>query len=115
MMSALILKAEQPPKPKGWGWTIGGVVVGLAFGRFSAASFGVGAYVFGVVLFGLAGSRLALIFDRFNQFFAWLQASYARLLQVLIRKRKFVLAGLAGGIVLRRLWKTRAIRAKIPV
>jgi len=100
MMSALILRSEQPPKPKGWGWTVGGVVVGLAFGRFSAASFGPGAYVFGVLLFGFAGSRLALIFDRFNAFFAWLQSSYVRLLDVLISRRRLILAGLLGGIVL---------------
>ena len=100
MMSALILKTEQPPKPKGWGWTVGGVIVGLAFGRFSAASFGVGSYVFGVLLFGFAGSRLALIFDRFNAFFAWLQTSYIKLLHVLIQKRRYILAGLGGGIVL---------------
>ena len=100
MMSALILKSEQPPKPKGWGWTVGGVVVGLAFGRFSSASFGPGAYVFGVLLFGFAGSRLALIFDRFNAFFAWLQSSYVRLLDVLIRRRRTIFAGLLGGIVL---------------
>ena len=100
MMSALILKTEQPPKPKGWGWTVGGVIVGLAFGRFSAASFGVGSYVFGVLLFGFAGSRLALIFDRFNAFFAWLQSSYIKLLHVLIQKRRYILAGLGGGIVL---------------
>jgi hydrophobic/amphiphilic exporter-1 (mainly G- bacteria), HAE1 family len=73
MMSALILKSELPPKPKGWGWTVGGLVVGLAFGRFSAASFGMGAYVFGLVVFGFAGSRLALIFDRFNHFFSRLE------------------------------------------
>ena len=100
MMSALILKTEQPPKPKGWGWTVGGVIVGLAFGRFSAASFGVGSYVFGVLLFGFAGSRLALIFDRFNAFFAWLQSSYIKLLHVLIQKRRYILAGLGAGIVL---------------
>ena len=100
MMSALILKSEQPPKPKGWGWTVGGVIVGLAFGRFSAASFGPGAYVFGVLLFGVAGSRLALIFDRFNAFFAWLQSSYVNLLEVLISRRRTILAGLLGGIVL---------------
>ena len=100
MMSALILKTELPPKPKGWAWTVGGVIVGLAFGKFSAASFGIGAYVFGIVLFGLAGSRLALIFDRFNSFFAWLQSSYVKLLKVLIVKRRYILAGLAGGIVL---------------
>ncbi|MEB3172674.1 MAG: efflux RND transporter permease subunit, partial [Cyanobacteriota bacterium] len=100
MMSALILKSEQPPKPKGWAWTVGGVIVGLAFGKFSAASFGIGSYVFGVLLFGFAGSRLALIFDRFNQFFSWLEASYARLLAVLISKRRYILAGLGGGIVL---------------
>ena len=113
MMSALILKSEQPPKPKGWGWTIGGVVVGLAFGRFSAASFGVGAYVFGVVVFGLAGSRLASIFEQFNRFFAWLQSSYARLLEVLIRRRKYV-AGLAGGIVLTALAFSALPSAFIP-
>jgi multidrug efflux pump subunit AcrB len=100
MMSALILKSEQPPKPKGWGWTVGGVIVGLAFGRFSSASFGPGAYVFGVLLFGFAGSRLALIFDRFNAFFAWLQSSYVKLLDVLISRRRTIFAGLLGGIVL---------------
>jgi len=100
MMSALILRSEQPPKPKGWVWTVGGVIVGLAFGKFSAASFGIGSYVFGVLLFGFAGSKLALIFDRFNQFFAWLQSSYAQLLKLLISKRRYILAGLGGGIVL---------------
>jgi multidrug efflux pump subunit AcrB len=100
MMSALILKSEQPPKPKGWGWTVGGVIVGLAFGRFSSASFGPGAYVFGLLLFGFAGSRLALIFDRFNAFFAWLQSSYVKLLEVLISRRRTIFAGLLGGIVL---------------
>lgn len=100
MMAGLILKTEKPPKPKGWGWTIGGIVVGLAFGRFSAASFGIAAYVVGVLVFGFAGSRLALIFDRFNAFFVRLEASYARLVAFLITKRKLILAGLAGGIVL---------------
>ena len=100
MMSALILKSEQPPKPKGWGWTVGGLIVGLAFGRFSAASFGPGAYVFGLLLFGFAGSRLALIFDRFNAFFAWLQSSYVKLLEILISRRRTIFAGLLGGIVL---------------
>ena len=100
MMAALILKTEKPPLPKGWGWTIGGILVGLAFGRFSAASFGVGAYVFGVVVFGLAGSRLAWIFERFNHLFARLEQGYARLVTFLITKRKLILAGLGGGIVL---------------
>ncbi|MEB3185427.1 MAG: efflux RND transporter permease subunit, partial [Cyanobacteriota bacterium] len=100
MMSALLLKTEKPPLPKGWGWAIGGILVGLAFGRFSAASFGAGAYVFGVVVFGFAGSRLAWIFERFNAFFARLEAGYARLVSFLISKRRFILAGLGGGIVL---------------
>ncbi len=100
MMAGLILQAEKPPKPRGWGWTIGGIVVGLAFGKFSAASFGIGAYVVGVLAFGLAGSRLALIFERFNIFFTRLEQSYARLVAFLITKRKLILAGLAGGIVL---------------
>jgi multidrug efflux pump subunit AcrB len=100
MLSALILKSERPPLPKGWGWAIGGILVGLAFGRFSAASFGMGAYVFGVVLFGFAGSRLAWIFERFNHHFARLEKGYANLLLVLIARRKWILAGLAGGIVI---------------
>ena len=100
MMSALILKSEPPAKPKGWGWTVGGLLVGLAFGRFSAASFGVGAYVFGLVVFGFAGSRLALIFDRFNDYFTRLETGYAALLTRLIKRRKLILSGLAGGIVL---------------
>ncbi|MFU8884834.1 MAG: efflux RND transporter permease subunit [Cyanobacteriota bacterium] len=100
MMAGLILKNEKPPRPKGWGWTIGGIVVGLAFGRFSSASFGMGAYLVGVLVFGFAGSRLALIFDRFNAFFARLEKTYARLVAFLIGKRKLILACLGGGIVL---------------
>lgn len=100
MMAALILKTEKPPVPKGWGWTIGGILVGLAFGRFSAASFGGGAYVFGVAVFGLAGSRLAWIFERFNELFGRLEQLYARLVSFLITRRRLILAGLGGGIVL---------------
>ena len=100
MMAALILKTEKPPLPKGWGWTIGGILVGLAFGRFSAASFGVGAYVFGVAVFGFAGSRLAWIFQRFNELFGRFEQLYARLVSFLITKRRLILAGLGGGIVL---------------
>ncbi len=100
MLSALILKTERPPLPKGWGWAIGGIVVGLAFGRFSAASFGPGAYAFGVVVFGFAGSRLGWIFEGFNHYFSRLEKAYANLLTVLIARKKYILAGLAGGIVL---------------
>ena len=99
MMAGLILKAEKPPKPKGWSWTVAGVIIGLAFGRFSAASFGFGAYIFGVLLFGFAGSRLAQIFDGFNVFFERLQQGYARLLAVLIERRRLILMGLGSGIV----------------
>jgi len=100
MMAGLILKAEKPPRPEGWSWTVAGVVVGLAFGRFSAASFGIGAYVFGVLLFGFAGSRLGWIFEQFNSLFQRLEKAYVRLVGFLISKRRFILAGLAGGIVL---------------
>ena len=100
MMSALILKREKPPLPRGWGWALAGMVVGLAFGRFSAASFGPGAYPFGVIVFGLAGSRLAWIFERFNVVFARLEKGYASLVTNLIARRRQILAGLAGGIVL---------------
>ena len=114
MMAGLILKTEKPPRPEGWSWTVAGVVVGLAFGRFSAASFGIGAYVVGVVAFGFAGSRLATIFDRFNAFFARLQAAYARLLQILIARRRLILMGLGGGIVLTAIAFTALPTAFIP-
>ncbi len=99
MMAGLILKTEKPPKPKGWTWTVAGIVVGLAFGRFSAASFGIGAYIFGVLLFGFAGSRLASIFDGFNDAFHRLEQNYAKLLRLLIDRRRLILMGLASGIV----------------
>jgi multidrug efflux pump subunit AcrB len=99
MMAGLILKAEKPPRPEGWTWTVAGVIVGLGFGRFSSASFGIGAYIFGVLLFGFAGSRLAQIFDGFNTGFARLQQGYARLLNRLIERRRWILMGLASGIV----------------
>ena len=99
MMAGLILKAEKPPRPQGWSWTVAGVIIGLAFGRFSAASFGFGAYIFGVLLFGFAGSRLAQIFDGFNAGFARLQQGYASLLSRLIQRRRLILMGLASGIV----------------
>ncbi|MCP9776172.1 efflux RND transporter permease subunit [Cyanobium sp. WAJ14-Wanaka] len=114
MMSALILRSEAPPKPKGWGWTVGGLLVGLAFGRFSAASFGPLAYVFGLVVFGFAGSRLAVIFDGFNLWFGRLEKTYASLLIQLIAKRKLILAGLAGGIVLTALAFSALPTAFIP-
>jgi multidrug efflux pump subunit AcrB len=114
MMSALILKGEQPPKPKGWGWTLGGLIVGLAFGRFSAASFGVGAYIFGVVVFGFAGFRLAEIFERFNLFFGRLEKGYASLVARLIARRKLIVAGLVGGIVLTAITFSALPTAFIP-
>jgi multidrug efflux pump subunit AcrB len=100
MMAGLILKTDKPPRPEGWSWTIAGLAVGLAFGRFSVASFGIGAYIFGVLLFGFAGSRLGWIFEQFNQQFARLEQAYVRLVTFLISRRRLILAGLAGGIVL---------------
>ncbi len=114
MMAALILKTEKPPRPSGLGWMVGGILVGLAFGRFSSASFGPGAYVVGVLGFGFAGSRLATIFDAFNRFFKRLEQGYARLVSTLIGKRRLILAGLAGGVVLTALAFTALPTAFIP-
>ncbi len=114
MMAALVLKTEKPPRPSGWGWTVGGILVGLAFGRFSSASFGPGAYLVGVLAFGFAGSRLATIFDAFNRFFKRLEQDYARLVSALIGKRRLILAGLAGGVVLTALAFTALPTAFIP-
>ena len=114
MLSALILRSEAPPRPRGWIWGIGGLLVGLAFGHFSAASFGPIAYVVGLLVFGLAGFRLAWVFDRFNSLFARLEATYARLVQTLIRRRRWILAGLGGGIVITAIAFTALPSAFIP-
>ena len=114
MLSGLILRSGTPPQPRGWAWPVAGVIVGLAFGRFSSASFGNWTYLLGVVLGGLAGANLPLIFDRFNTFFAKLQANYARLIQALIAKRRYVMAALGGGIVLTALAFTALPQAFIP-
>ena len=114
MLSGLILRSGTPPQPRGWAWPVAGVIVGLAFGSFSSASFGNWTYLLGVVLGGLAGANLPLIFDRFNTFFAKLQANYARLIQALIAKRRYVMAALGGGIVLTALAFTALPQAFIP-
>lgn len=114
MLSGLILRSGTPPQPRGWAWPVAGVIVGLAFGRFSSASFGNWTYLLGVALGGLAGANLPLIFDRFNTFFAKLQANYARLIQALIAKRRYVMAALGGGIVLTALAFTALPQAFIP-
>ena len=49
--------------------------------------------------FGFAGSRLVLIFDRFDAFFARLEQGYGRLLHWLIDRRRLILMGLGAGIV----------------
>ena len=114
MLSGLLLRSGKPPEPRGLAWPVAGVLVGLAFGRFSSAAFGNWTYLLGVVLGGLAGANLPLIFGRFNAFFARLQAGYARLVQALISRRRIVMAGLGGGIVLTALAFTALPQAFIP-
>ena len=93
---------------------IGGVVVGLAFGRFSAASFGNLTYVLGVVVGVLAGANLVWIFNRFNAFFSRLEHGYASLVGALIARRRWILVGLGGGIVLTLFAFTALPSAFIP-
>ena len=99
MLSGLLLRSEKSPPPSRLVGLIGGAIVGLAFGRFSAASFGPIAYVIGLVIGLLAGANLKFVFDRFNRFFSRLEKSYADLVEFLVRKRRFILAGLGVGIV----------------
>ena len=100
MLSALILRSEKSLPPGRLVGGIAGLLVGLAFGRFSAASFGPISYVIGVVLGLLGGTNLRLVFDRFNAFFERVEKGYASLISILIRRRRLILAGLGGGIVL---------------
>ena len=114
MLSGLILPKEQPRQPKGWGWIVAGVIVGLAFGKFSASSFGSWTYVAGVLVGGFAGANLTTIFQSFNAGFDRLQKAYANLLQQLIKARKLVMTGLVAGMVLTLLAFTAIPAAFIP-
>ena len=99
MLSGLILSQKKAPEPKGRSWIVVGVIVGLAFGRFSAASFGNWTYIAGIVIGVLAGSNLPLIFKVFNRNFERLETTYSKLLKRMIQARRIVLAGLMAGIV----------------
>ena len=90
------------------------MIVGLAFGRFSAASFGSWTYLLGVVVGGLAGANLPLIFRVFNHQFSRLQSAYARLIQTLIRARHWVMLALGSGMVITALAFTALPSAFIP-
>ena len=114
MLSGLILPKEQPRQPKGWGWIVAGVIVGLAFGKFSANSFGNWTYVAGVLIGGFAGANLSRIFSSFNAGFDRLQKAYANLLERLIKARKLVMGGLVAGIVITLLAFTAIPSAFIP-
>ncbi|MFL0793002.1 MAG: efflux RND transporter permease subunit [Prochlorococcus sp.] len=114
MLSGLILRSGKSREPKGWGWIIAGVLVGLAFGRFSAAAFGGWTYLFGIVLGALAGANLPLIFRRFNKGFERLEHNYIRVVAWTIKKRRLILAGLVGGIVLTAYAFTALPTAFIP-
>ena len=103
MLSGLLLRSTPPKEPRGPIWIAAGVVVGLAFGRFSAAAFGSWTYVLGVVVGALAGANLPLIFNRFNAVFTQLQTRYARLVQTLIQARRWVMVGLGSGLVITAL------------
>ena len=114
MLSGLILRSGKYREPKGWGWIIAGVLVGLAFGRFSAEAFGDWTYLFGIILGALAGANLPLIFRRFNLGFARLEKNYRRLVAWAINKRRLILAGLVGGMVLTAYSFTALPTAFIP-
>jgi HAE1 family hydrophobic/amphiphilic exporter-1 len=114
MLSALLLRSRKSPPPGRLVGIIGGVVVGLAFGRFSAASFGSITYVIGVVGGVLAGANLVWIFSRFNAFFTRLERFYASLVGGLIDRRRWILVGLGGGIALTLFAFTALPSAFIP-
>jgi multidrug efflux pump subunit AcrB len=95
----LLLRSDKPPEPRGWIWPTAGVIVGLAFGRFSAASFGAWTYPLGMVLLGLAGANLTTIFRLFNTNFARLERGYSYLIRTLIAARRWVMVALGSGII----------------
>ena len=114
MLSGLILPREKPAEPRGRTWIVVGVIVGLAFGRFSAAAFGSWTYLAGVGIGALAGANLPKIFAAFNAGFDRLQRAYATLLTRVIALRQIILGGLALGIVLTGFAFTALPSAFIP-
>ena len=114
MLSGLILSQKKPPEPKGRSWIVVGVIVGLAFGHFSAASFGEWTYVAGIVIGALAGSNLPLIFKVFNRNFERLENTYSKLLKRMIQARRIVLVGLVVGIMVTGFAFTTLPTAFIP-
>ena len=114
MLSGLILSQKKPPEPKGRSWIVVGVIVGLAFGHFSAASFGEWTYVAGIVIGALAGSNLPLIFKVFNRNFERLENTYSKLLKRMIQARRIVLVGLVAGIMVTGFAFTTLPTAFIP-
>ena len=114
MLSGLILPREKPAEPRGRAWIVVGVIVGLAFGRFSAAAFGSWTYLAGVGIGALAGANLPRIFTAFNTGFDRLQRAYAALLTRLIALRQLILSGLAVGIMLTGFAFTALPTAFIP-
>ncbi|MCP9935345.1 efflux RND transporter permease subunit [Cyanobium sp. Candia 9D4] len=114
MLSALLLRSQKSAPPGRVVGIIGGVVVGLAFGRFSAASFGSITYGIGVVGGVLAGANLVWIFNRFNAFFTRLERGYAALVGALIARRRWILVGLGAGIALTLFAFTALPSAFIP-
>lgn len=114
MLSALLLRSQKSAPPGRLVGIIGGVVVGLAFGRFSAASFGSITYVIGVVGGVLAGANLVWIFSRFNAFFTRLERGYAATVGALIARRRWILVGLGAGIALTLFAFTALPSAFIP-
>ena len=114
MLSGLILPREKPPEPRGRAWIVVGVIVGLAFGRFSAAAFGSWTYLAGVGIGALAGANLPDL-SAFNAGFDRLQRAYATLLTRVIALRQLILGGLAVGIVLTGFAFTALPTAFIPM
>ncbi len=114
MLSGLILPKTKPPEPKGRSWIVVGVIVGLAFGRFSSASFGNWTYIAGIVIGALVGANLPLVFRVFNRNFERLENTYANILKRVIRARTLVLTGLVIGIVMTGFAFTTLPTAFIP-
>ena len=114
MLSGLILPREKPAEPRGRVWIVVGVIVGLAFGRFSAAAFGSWTYLAGIGIGAMVGANLQRIFTAFNSGFDRLQRAYSALLTRVIALRQLILGGLVVGIVLTGFMFTSLPTAFIP-
>ncbi|MEO1003071.1 MAG: efflux RND transporter permease subunit [Cyanobacteria bacterium J06638_7] len=100
MMGGLILRGRiegEEREPQGWIWVVLGALFGFAGGHFLGGGIW---FVVGLIVGGLVGKNLALIFRSFNHGFSRFSSFYSVFVKRVIDWRRWVVLGLLAGLVL---------------